>query len=359
MIHKLYFFKSGIGKTVLLVILCLTIFYFINGCRKRSGKGTVELPKLPKIPFIGSSAEKPTDMGKGVHVQKRESYSPYRPTKPIVAVEPKQAVTLPEVPDLQEVEAFEPQPALVHFYQPVQPKPIKTKIVKHEPTQTIPMGTMIRCRLVTTVASGTQDLPIIAKVMKTVRSNGKVLIPYGSEIHGSIDKDHRGNRVTTKTLWRVVLPSGKSLNMTGTGLNRDYNLRTKRYGMDDGSLGIKGEMIRSGVKRDSKKILAKGLSAMSRFAQKRGRTILGEEVLTTARNGALEGAATVVDDYAGNLEKEANKDKPFVRALAGTEFYIYVTNEITNAPTYAPNDLNNALQQREELMNVLRKKLEK
>jgi len=354
-----HFVKSSRGKTALLVIACLVIFYFIKSCRKNSGKGAVELPKLPKVTLIGNHAENPTDMGKKIIVQNRKTYSPYKPAKPMAIVESEQAISLPEISVHREVEEYVPQPAMVHLYHPVQPKQKQVKIVKKKQIQVIPLGTMIPCRLITSINSGTES-PIIAKVIKTVKHNGRVLIPYGSEIHGSVEKEHRQDRVNTKTHWGIVLPSGVAVKLVGVGLNRDYDGQKQRYGSQDGSIGIKGEIIRSHIKRNSKKVFAKGLASLSRFAQKRGRTVLGEEVLTTARNGGLEGVATVIDDYAGSLEKEANKNKPFVRVLAGTEFYIYVTDEITKAPIHSAsgNDLGNALKQREVLMKHLRNQLD-
>jgi hypothetical protein len=85
------------------------------------------------------------------------------------------------------------------------------------PPNQIPQSTMLRTRLVTTLSTRTTKAgdPFTATLAGDVVRNGRVLLPYGSTIHGHVTAAHGGHGLSSASVLRleansITLPDGST-----------------------------------------------------------------------------------------------------------------------------------------------------
>lgn len=201
--------------------------------------------------------------------------------------------------------------------------------------QSAPFGQLLRCELIQTVMTSNLQTPIIAMVTKPLWWNGKEIIPAGVIIHGVAASSPMRDRVGTGNKWVLVWPhrnkwNGKRLVLNAIALACD---RTENsWSRIDGSAGIKGDVISN---ENQKRMYA----YMASFISGLGEGMVSENEDTTGSTTTKTTGGTFSDalgkafqksasDISDQLFKELSQSMFYVEARAGTEFYLYIKQDI-------------------------------
>ncbi|PTX91342.1 TrbI/VirB10 family protein [Opitutus sp. ER46] len=194
-----------------------------------------------------------------------------------------------------------------------------------------PYGRVLKCELVFTLDSTTEETPLVGLVMEPVYNNGLLVIPAGTELHGVARPDRLRDRLFSGPEWIFVFPreagrpNGRQLNVRGVALDRvepDANGMT--WGITDGSYGLAGRVIRSLDRLEIKRFVANFLAAGSVALQERKSDRLGQDtVQNTPQNAALQGVSANLQQIAEDVAKEIEEHGVFIRVPAGHQFYFY------------------------------------
>ncbi len=200
-------------------------------------------------------------------------------------------------------------------------------------TDSAPYGRLVKCKLVITVDSSSMDTPIIGLVTDDVyNSYGNLIIPAGSEVHGTAQTDRVRERIGSADRWIIVLntPDEEELTLSGRALDQDVSPDGQTWGLTDGSAGLRGTIIKSDKFEELKIFAATFLAAGVVGLENTGvDQFSGQEYYQNSpRNAALQGTAAVVNEYAQSILDSVKRDGFFVRVPAGKQFYLYVTQPI-------------------------------
>jgi hypothetical protein len=196
-----------------------------------------------------------------------------------------------------------------------------------------PYGRLIKCKLVITVDSSSMDTPIIGLVTEDVyNSYGDLIIPAGSEVHGTAQTDRVRERIGSNDRWVIVMatPDEEELTLSGRALDEDVAPDGQSWGLTDGSAGLRGTIIKSDKFAELKIFAATFLAAGVQGLESTGVDNFSgiETYQNTPRNAVLQGTAAVVNNYAQSILDAVKRDGFFVRVPAGKQFYLYVTQPI-------------------------------
>ena len=110
-----------------------------------------------------------------------------------------------------------------------------------------PFGRLIPCETVITVDSSSIQTPIIGLVTENVYYGGKLVIPAGTEIHGTAQTDHQRERIASGNTWTFIWQNGMEMQIKAIALDREFDNETNQSGwaITDGSAGLRGEVIKS------------------------------------------------------------------------------------------------------------------
>lgn len=231
---------------------------------------------------------------------------------------------------------------------PVQVVPLKSESISHTnkrsihfsvhvdlPPEThevrrdlVPFGRQLRCQLVNTLESLVPNTPVIALLTAPLYFNGDIVIPSGTEVHGQAQFDRVRERIMASGSWVLVLPGGKQMQLTGMALDREFEENGAGWGINDGSAGIRGDILRNSSIEEVKLFLATALSAFGRSIQQPQTTPFGSFIPNSVRNAGLAGASAAVDSYAQRIADSIQREGIYVRVPAGKQFYLYVTESI-------------------------------
>lgn len=198
-----------------------------------------------------------------------------------------------------------------------------------------PYGRLIKCSLINAVDSINLESPVIGYVTEPLMWDNKVIIPANTEVHGMAKGvSQLRDRIGCDKNWTLVLREPKYKNrrellLQGIVLDKEYNPENDSYGLTDGSAGLKGVVIDNSESKEFKLFLASFISGMSSAFQNTQTNGYGSvEVLPSAKNAALGGTSSVMNEYANQVREAIKRDGAFVRVYAAKEFYIYVTQDI-------------------------------
>jgi hypothetical protein len=191
-----------------------------------------------------------------------------------------------------------------------------------------PYGRLIPCELIVTVDSAKMRTPIIGLVTEDVYHGGKLVIPAGTEVHGTARTDPTRERIASGGHWTLVWHNGEELSLNGIALDREQDPDGTGWGITDGSAGLRGRIIKSDSLAEIKLFAATFLSGAAGALTERQNTILGPIATTTVQNGSLAGAESVLGTYAQQILSSIERDGFYVRVPAGKQFYLYVTQTI-------------------------------
>ena len=202
-------------------------------------------------------------------------------------------------------------------------------------TQSAPYGQLLRCELTQTCMTSNLKTPIIAMVTEPLWWNGKEIIPAGVIVHGVAASSPMRDRVGTGTKWVLVWPhrnewNGKKLVLNATALACDRT--EKNWSKIDGSAGIKGDVISNKNQKRMYAYMASFISGLGEGMVSENEDITGSTTtkstggtFSDALGKAFEQSASDISDQ---LFKELSQNMFYVEARAGTEFYLYITQDI-------------------------------
>ena len=201
----------------------------------------------------------------------------------------------------------------------------------------LPFGRLVKCELVNTVDSSNLQTPIIGLVTEDVWHDGQLIIPAGTEVHGTAQKVATRERIGSDRQWMFVFRDGRELPVTGVALDYapDQDNPDSSWGETDGSAGLRGTMVASDKYAEAKAILAAMLSAgASAFPQTTNLISPLTGGATQIQNGGFTdafsaGISAGTQIYSQRLLEKLDKDPYYVRAVGGkTLFYLYVTQTV-------------------------------
>ena len=191
-----------------------------------------------------------------------------------------------------------------------------------------PFGRLIQCELVITVDSSAIDTPIVGLVTDDVWHNGRLIIPAGTEVHGKARVDRVRERIASTGEWTLVWQTGEELTLNGLALDREKDQQDEGWGISDGSAGLRGQLIKSDDLAEVKLFAATFLSGAASALSEKQQTLLGTQIMPTLKNAPYAGAQEVLSAYAQQILDTIQRDGFYVRAAAGKQFYLYVTQTI-------------------------------
>ena len=194
-----------------------------------------------------------------------------------------------------------------------------------------PYGRLISCQLIITVDSSSIRTPIVGLITEDIYHAGHLIIPAGTEVHGTAQTDRMRERIASGNRWTLVWQSGEELRLSGIALDREKDAKDEGWGITDGSAGLRGRLIKSDDMAEIKLFAATFLSGAAGALTDREQTIFGSITSPTLRNAPLKGAQDVLSAYAKQIYDSIQRDGFYVRVPAGKQFYLYVTQTIDNA----------------------------
>ena len=194
-----------------------------------------------------------------------------------------------------------------------------------------PYGRLIPCELIVTVDSAAIRTPIIGLITEDVYHAGRLIIPAGTEVHGTAQTDRTRERIASGNSWTLVWKTGEELSLSGIALDRETDPDGQGWGITDGSAGLRGRLIKTDDLAEIKLFAATFLSGAASLLAERQETIFGSSETPSLGNAPLEGAQSVLGAYAQQIYDSIQRDGFYVRVPAGKQFYLYVTQTIDKA----------------------------
>ena len=190
----------------------------------------------------------------------------------------------------------------------------------------LPSRRLLPCRLVNTVDSFSPETPIIGLITGDVFFFGQRIIPKGTEVHARAQAGRFRDRIASQGSWTLIWPSGEEL--AGSGLALDLDQDGDKWGITDGSHGLRGTPQKAGAYEETKLFFASFLSGLTEPFKERPATPYGFQLAPTAQNAALSGVGEVVETYAKRLLLNLEQESVFSCVPAGKTFYRYTLESI-------------------------------
>ena len=196
-----------------------------------------------------------------------------------------------------------------------------------------PFGRLIPCETVITVDSASIQTPIVGLITENIYYGGKLVIPAGTEIHGTAQTDHQRERIASGNSWTLIWQNGMEMQIKAIALDREFANNTNQTGwaITDGSAGLRGEVIKSDNLADIKLFAATFLSGAAGALTEKQQTVFGPVNSPTLNNAPFAGAQAVLQTYAQQIFDSIQKDGFYVRVPSGKQFYLYVLQTIDAA----------------------------
>lgn len=191
-----------------------------------------------------------------------------------------------------------------------------------------PFGRLISCQLVITVDSSSLNTPIVGLVTEDVWHDGRLIIPAGTEVHGTAQPDRMRERIASRGEWTLVWQDGRELRFSGMALDREKAADGTGWAITDGSAGLRGQLLKSDDFGEVKLFAATFLSGAADAFSEREKTLLGSQIEASAQNAALSGTRQVLNTYAKQIMDSIEREGFYVRVPAGKQFYVYLTQTV-------------------------------
>jgi Bacterial conjugation TrbI-like protein len=321
----LNFFKTKSGKLVLFVVIFgggLMMFGVLRD-RSRAGSDT-DLPLTrPRTnqadrPQIVQTIERPMEM--------------FRPPPPKPEPPPAPPPKTNELP--KAVADLRPQPSSPPPIAPISLFADNTAGVA-EPKSLgsiyAPYGRLVSCETVITVDSASIQTPIVGLITEDVYHGGRLVIPAGTEVHGTAQTDRHRERISSGNAWTLVWQSGEELRLSAIALDREFSGDQEGWGITDGSAGLRGRIIKSDDLAEIKLFAATFLSGAAGALTEKEQTVFGSVDSRSLNNAPFKGAEKVLSIYAQRIYDAIQRDGFYVRVPSGKQFYLYVLQTIDRA----------------------------
>ncbi len=347
------FCKSTKGYTIIIIVAVFALYMIAQLAFGKNEKPVKKVIQSVREPFetvyhgvmsnIASSKDKPEEIEDSNETEKEDS-KPENIEKPkanLPKQKPDNKSKNNKSNNKQDRQWYNKQ--IIFRNPPVKPyvPPIglytakPSSIAPNPKTQSAPYGQLLRCELTQTCMTSNLKTPIIAMVTEPLWWNGKEIIPAGVIVHGVAASSPMRDRVGTGTKWVLVWPhrnewNGKKLVLNATALACDRT--EKNWSKIDGSAGIKGDVISNENQKRMYAYMASFISGLGEGMVSENEDITGSTTTKTtggtfsdALGKAFEQSASDISDQ---LFKELSQNMFYVEARAGTEFYLYITQDI-------------------------------
>jgi len=319
----LNFFKTKSGKLVLFVALFgggLLVFSVLRGNSGSNDDMDVR---------VSGSQTNMTDKPQVVQTVVRPMqpfYPPPPKAEPLPTVQTNAAPKL--LPEHQPKEAAPTPLAPISLFADATAGVAEPKSVS---SIYAPFGRLISCETVVTVDSASIQTPIVGLVTENVYHGGKLVIPAGTEVHGTAQTDRHRERISSGNSWTLVWQTGEELKLKALALDREFSGDQEGWGITDGSAGLRGRIIKSDNMADIKLFAATFLSGAAEALTEKQQTVFGPITSPSLANAPFEGAQKVLSIYAQRIYEAIQKDGFYVRVPSGKQFYLYVVQTIDRA----------------------------
>ncbi|MEI2725668.1 MAG: TrbI/VirB10 family protein [Verrucomicrobiota bacterium] len=179
-----------------------------------------------------------------------------------------------------------------------------------------PFGRLISCETVVTVDSASIQTPIVGLVTENIYHAGKLVIPAGTEVHGTAQTDRHRERIASGNNWTLVWQGGEELHLKAVALDREFSGDQEGWGITDGSAGLRGRVLKSDDLAEIKLFAATFLSGVSRGVD--GKTtdrLWSDQQPDRLNNAPFEGAQKVLVDLRPTHLRRDSKGR-FLRPRA-------------------------------------------
>jgi hypothetical protein len=309
----LNFFRTPSGALTLFLIGLVVVLMLINS-RRGSGGGSDMTAAATPTPRRGANPQLQQNVD--------HEFSPF-PTTP--QAKQKAARTGASATVTAKAATPPPLPPLSLIAETLQPP---TKEAKTFSANFAPFGRLIPCELVITVDSSSINTPIVGLVTEDVFHHGQLVVPAGTEVHGSATVDRTRERIASDGRWTLVWQNGEELSVSGLALDHERDADTGTWAITDGSAGLRGRLLKSDNLAEVKLYAAALLSGAADVFTDKNTSALGSFALPTLQNAPLKGARSVLDRYAQQILTAIERDGFYVRVPAGKQFYLYVTQTL-------------------------------
>ena len=309
--NAIAFLRSPTGLLLSFVVLLIFAIVFVKGFdHPNQGK--------PKTAAALTPAEKTNRTSQVLQTIQHEIV-PFKPPRTASAAMVAQATgrQQPQINDL----GFTP---ISLFAEPAPTEPELRPLSKFF----APYGRLLACELIVTVDSSSIQTPIIALVTDDIYHDGRLIIPAGTEVHGTAQADRKRERIASNGGWTLVWQTGEELHVDGVALDREKDPNGEGWGITDGSAGLRGQVVKTDNLAEIKLFAATFLSGAASALSQSRQTVVGTELLPTLQNAPLQGAQNILGTYAQQILDTIQRDGFYVRVPAGKEFYLYVTQTI-------------------------------
>lgn len=187
----------------------------------------------------------------------------------------------------------------------------------------VPKGRLLRCSLRFAVTSASTETPVIGEVVEDLWWNGRLIIPATAEVHGRAQFDRIRERVIATGKWSVTCQDGRQVDLQAIALHQDAQ-PGGGVGEWEGSVGLKGLVLKASSHDEVKLFLASALSSVAGAMKQERPALLGAYNPATVRNAGVAGASSVMDRYAQQVYEAIQKDGVYVHVPAGSMFYLYL-----------------------------------
>jgi hypothetical protein len=200
-----------------------------------------------------------------------------------------------------------------------------------------PFGRLLTCETVLTIDSSNTETPIIGVLTEDFWYDGRLIIPAGTEVHGSARAVKNRDRMVTDSEWKLIwvtkdLNNGMELPLKAIALDKDKNDLDGTWSMVDGTAGLKGTLLKADELSEMKLFGATFLGGVIAAIQNPGATASEAEnsnmVKASFSNSVSQGVSAVIERYAETVMESIEKEGFFVRITAGKQFYLYVQQPI-------------------------------
>ena len=314
----LNFFKTKTGKLVLFVIIFGGGLMLFSAIRDKSGAHLIHTEPLAPIrtndkPQTVQTVERPMELFRPPQPK------PEAPPPPPKTNEPPKAVAEAPKP------APQPPPPPISLFADATagvPEP------KTPGTHYAPYGRLIPCQTVITVDSASIQTPIVGLITEDIYHAGRLVIPAGTEVHGTAQTDRHRERIASGGTWTLVWQTGEELRLKGLALDREFSGDQEGWGITDGSAGLRGRILKTDDLAEIKLFAATLLSGAAAALTEKETTILGSIDSRSLNNAPLKGAQDVLKIYSQRILEAIQRDGFYVRVASGKQFYLYVVQTI-------------------------------
>ena len=320
----LNFFKTKSGKLTLFVLVFGGGLLLFSALHNKSGSGDDMDVRVSR------SQTNMTDKPQVVQTVVRPSQPFYLPPpKPEPLPLPPQTNTVPTTPVQSRSQQTAPTTlAPISLFADSTAGVVEQKSVS---STYAPFGRLIPCETIVTVDSASIQTPIIGLVTENIYHAGKLVIPAGTEVHGTAATDRHRERISSGNNWTLVWQTGEELHLKALALDREFSDGQEGWGITDGSAGLRGRVIKSDDMADIKLFAATFLSGAAGALTEKQQTVFGPIDSPSLANAPFEGAQKVLSVYAQRIYDAIQKDGFYVRVPSGKQFYLYVLQTIDRA----------------------------